>query len=101
MAPIIDYPPFKKTESLLILKLKELGEFKNRSNIFTGQGHQTLCKVMICNLPLNPEESVRADHIYGPARLLPQGGMKRRRKPSKKYTHIYPANIHINTLQEC
>ena len=50
---------------------------------------------MINNCPLNPEDSVRADHIYGPARTLLQGGMKRRRNPSKKEP-IIPLSIDIS-----
>ena len=39
---------------------------------------------MVINCPLNPEYSVRADHIYGPARPLLKIGMEHRRNSSGK-----------------
>ena len=42
-----------------------------------------LWKGMIRNWPLNTEDYVRANHIYGTARPLLQGGMKLRRNPAE------------------
>ena len=56
---------------------------------------------MIRNYPLNPEDSVRSNHIYEPARPLLQGGMKRRRNSSERAPRVptpeYLSLHHKNT----
>ena len=52
---------------------------------------------IIGNCLLNPEDSVRSDHVYGLARPLLQGGMKRRRNPSKMVSRVpLPIDILLN-----
>ena len=52
---------------------------------------------MICNCPLNPEYFFRADHIYGSAIPLLQGGMKHLRKPSKRVPRVrLPTDISLH-----
>ena len=50
---------------------------------------------MIRNCPQYQEDSVRADHIYGPVRTLLQEGMKRRRNPYKRVPRV---TLTINIL---
>ena len=52
---------------------------------------------MINNFPLTTKDSVRADHIYGPARPLLQGGMKCHRNPYVKVSIIpIPEDISLH-----
>ena len=52
---------------------------------------------MIRNFPLNPEDSVRANHIYGPFRLLLQGGMNRLGNLSKRAPRVtLPTDISLH-----
>ena len=52
---------------------------------------------MVHNFPINPEDSVIADHIYRPARPLFQGGMKCRRNPSENIQIILlPTDISLH-----
>ena len=56
-----------------------------------------LRKGMIHNCPINPEDSGRADHIYGPYIPLLHGGMKYRRKLVKKLPIIpLPTDISLH-----
>ena len=52
-------------------------------------------EVIICNCPINPEDSVRANHIYVPARLLLQGGIKCWRNTSDRIPRV-PLSIYIS-----
>ena len=52
---------------------------------------------MIRNCPLNAEDTVRANHIYGPARPLLQVGMKFHRNPSRNVPRIpLPTDISLH-----
>ena len=49
---------------------------------------------MIHNFPINTEDSIRADHIYGPTIPLLQGVMKHHRNPDKRVPRVpLPTNI--------
>ena len=51
----------------------------------------------MCNFPLTTEDSVRADHIYGIAIPLIQGGMKCYRDPAVKVPkNPLPADISLH-----
>ena len=56
-----------------------------------------LHKGIIRNCPIYPEDSFRADHIYGLAIPLLQGDMKCRRNPNKTVTRVpLPIGISIH-----
>ena len=50
---------------------------------------------MICNFQLNPEDSIRVDHIYVPARPPLQGVMKHLINPAENVLRI-PQPIEIS-----
>ena len=100
------HPPFKKSEFFTDSDIERAQKVRKLQQHIYWQGtskfKNSLQEGMICNCPLNPEYPFIANHIYGPARPLLQGGMKRRRNPVDRVPRVplwTDISLHHNNIK--